>query len=582
MEKERRQFDLSHQVGTKASPERNFPRRGLIDDLRCIVFQADAETLEFTYVSRGAEKILGYPLDAWFSFPPFWLQRLVHPDDREGVEEKLRAIVREGRDDELLFRGVREDDSMVWLRATVDLQKDEEGKVECLGGFMMNVTEERQTEELLRRSEERLHLALDAARMGVWDWHVQSSSIYWSDQVYSLHGLAPEDFDGTFESYMRVIDRIHPDDSDHAQEVIRQALVTGEEYGIEYRVRINGGGNRWLFAKGRIYFDEDSSPARVSGTVHDITPQKQAEAALKELTATLEQRVHERTSELEKANAQLKAEVSERARAEAELERTNTALVQSNRELQDFAYVASHDLQEPLRKITTFADLLVLEYEEQLDNEGIEHLERIRDSGQRMRTLINALLEFSRVKTKAKPFARTDLNEVVRRVIDDLEIRIAETEGKVDVDELPSIDADPTQMRQLFQNLIGNALKFRKRSVPPAIRVYAEDSPAGTGAEGFCRIFIEDNGIGFEQQYADRIFAPFQRLHVRSEYEGTGIGLAICRRIVERHHGDISVTSEPGIGSCFMITLPVRQEDHNDQAGNNNDVDPEDGGVILS
>jgi signal transduction histidine kinase len=176
----------------------------------------------------------------------------------------------------------------------------------------------------------------------------------------------------------------------------------------------------------------------------------------------------------------------------------------------------------------------------------------------RMRALIDGLLTFSRVSTHTRPFVPVDLAEVAREVVDDLSVRLTRSGGRVEVGDLPTIDADPTQMRQLLQNLIGNALKFHRPEEPPVVRVYGR-GPDGPADDGRCQILVEDHGIGFEEKYLDRIFLPFQRLHGRGEYEGTGMGLAICRRIVERHGGTLTARSVPEQGSTFIATLPVRQ-----------------------
>ena len=232
-------------------------------------------------------------------------------------------------------------------------------------------------------------------------------------------------------------------------------------------------------------------------------------------------------------------------------------LEQSNRELQDFAAVASHDLQEPLRKVQAFGERLKTVCGEALDAQGRDYLDRMLNASQRMQTLIQDLLRFARVTSQAHPFSPVDLAQVAREVLSDLEVRISETNARVEVGYLPSIQADAMQMRQLLQNLIGNALKFRQIGTPPVIRVYAEEASVQPDADGMFRLVVQDNGIGFEEKYLDRIFTVFQRLHGRAEYEGTGVGLAICRKIAQRHGGEITATSSPGQGACFRVALPL-------------------------
>jgi signal transduction histidine kinase len=246
--------------------------------------------------------------------------------------------------------------------------------------------------------------------------------------------------------------------------------------------------------------------------------------------------------------------------AETMLEYTRK-LERSNRELADFAYVASHDLQEPLRKIEAFGDRLVKKYAADLPEEGRMFVNRMQSAAERMRLLISDLLSYSRITTNANPFTRVDLSEVVAGVLSDLQIRIEESNATVNVGTLPKLECDAMQMRQLFQNLIGNALKFRKPNEVPVVNVDAELQDAhGLAHPGpAVAIRISDNGIGFDNQFKEQIFTIFQRLHSRNEYEGTGIGLATCRKIVERHQGMIAATGEPGQGSTFIITIPLYQ-----------------------
>lgn len=261
-------------------------------------------------------------------------------------------------------------------------------------------------------------------------------------------------------------------------------------------------------------------------------------------------------AQLLEANEQLEARVRRRTE---QLEATNESLRRSNQELQDFAYVASHDLQEPLRKIQAFGNLLQDEYGPQL-GEGDEYVKRIRNAAARMSALIEDLLSFSRVTTKARPFVEVDLNVIVSEVLNDLEMRIDDTHAEIKVSKLPVIMADPMQMRQLIQNLVGNALKFSKPETTPEVSIYVKSAKRG-GKIYQHTLYVEDNGIGFDEKYLDRIFAVFQRLHTKDSYQGTGIGLAICRKITERHGGTIAAKSTPDVGSTFIVTLPVKDKE---------------------
>jgi chemotaxis family two-component system sensor kinase Cph1 len=264
----------------------------------------------------------------------------------------------------------------------------------------------------------------------------------------------------------------------------------------------------------------------------DITERKRLEEELRRSRDELELRVKERTAELER----------------------------SNRALQDFAFIASHDLQEPLRKIRTFGGLIVADSGEALTEKSRDFLGRMQRAAERMQELLRSLLDYSRVATHGEPFKETDLNRSVEAALSNLEVLIQDKKGEVEVEALPSLEADPNQMIRLFQNLIANALKFNGTNRSPFIKISA-GSVKGTGGAEAYRIFVEDNGIGFNEKYLDKVFAPFERLHGRSEYEGVGMGLAICRKIVERHGGEITAQSELGKGSTFIVTLPAKHQE---------------------
>jgi signal transduction histidine kinase len=269
-------------------------------------------------------------------------------------------------------------------------------------------------------------------------------------------------------------------------------------------------------------------------------------------------RLYKQTKELNDIKLNLEQKVEERT---AELQEANKELETSNAELQQYAFIASHDLQEPLRKIITFSQILNERFA--ANNETSQYIKRIVTSSERMRTLINDLLNYSKLSSTPE-FIKTPLNLVIQDTIADLEVSIKEAGGKIVVDQLPTIKIIPDQMRQVFQNIISNAIKFSKPGIPPLIKIQndftsekSSESKASPNGN-YCRIYISDNGIGFNEQYRDKIFAMFQRLHTKTEYEGTGIGLSIVKKIIEKHDGIVTARSKEGEGATFIIVLPLK------------------------
>jgi signal transduction histidine kinase len=276
---------------------------------------------------------------------------------------------------------------------------------------------------------------------------------------------------------------------------------------------------------------------------------------------------------LKAINKSLENEIKERKASEDKVKELNRQMLENivrlesaNKDLDRFAFMASHDLQEPLRKIRLFSDMLHAKYKGILDSDANVHISRIQKSVERMQSLIKDILTFSRISNEKESFEKTDLNTLVQEVLNDLESNLQEKKAQVNLGSLPSIEANPGLIRPLFSNLLGNALKYSRKDVNPVINIRSEINMMANGngvkknqPNRYCKIYIEDNGIGFEQEYAEQIFDMFKRLHVSNEFEGTGIGLALCKKIVEKHHGFISARSKVNHGSTFIVSLPMVQ-----------------------
>ncbi len=296
----------------------------------------------------------------------------------------------------------------------------------------------------------------------------------------------------------------------------------------------------------------DDEKTALTMVMTDISERKRAEEELRRAHDELDARVRQRTKELMEANKALQNEIAERGRAEDSLKEAVVNLEHSNRELEQFAYIASHDLQEPLRTVASYVELLGLRYKGKLDEKADRYITFAVEGANRMSALINDLLAYSRAGTTGTVIGAVNTSSLLTRATAGLRRAIKESGTLITADDLPVVQGDETQLARLFQNLIGNAIKFRKPGVPPRIRVSAEQN------NGHWVFGVQDNGIGIERRFYDRIFTIFQRLHTREEYPGTGVGLAICKRIVERHGGRIWVESKPGEGSTFYFTLPVK------------------------
>lgn len=463
-----------------------------------------------------------------------WLET-VHPNDLPLVERAVREAALNGTELNAEWRVCTADGTERWLMSRGQPERDGEGKVARFLGIVMDMTERKRVEGELRESQSRLDLALRSAHMGVWHWDIIENRRWFDDQVCRLLGIDPAKFTGTVEEFFNAV---HPDDRTAVREALARAIELDGTYETEYRVVHTDGTIPHIEARGRVVRDDNGQPVRLNGILWDITERKEMEAGLLQSRDELEVRVQERTAELQMTNRAFKEYA-------VKLERLNE-------ELRDFAFIASHDLQEPVRKIQVLGDMLVKKSGPRLDEGGRDCAMRMARSARQMGGLIQSLLEYSRLTTRFVPLEQIDLSCVVKEVIEDVKPALDRIEGQIEVGVLPVIKADGAQMRHLLKHLIENSIKFSKKDEASMIKVY------GQCTKDNIRITVEDNGIGFDEAYIDRIFRPFQQLHQRKgQYDGTGMGLAICRKIVELHGGTITARSTSGVGSTFSVSLPV-------------------------
>lgn len=371
--------------------------------------------------------------------------------------------------------------------------------------------------------------------------------LLWSEEHSLLFGIDPKA--GMRPTFKLFLELVHADDRSRIEHILEKAIRERAGFDCEYRITLFDGRTKHVQGVGKPIVKESGAIDDYIGTTMDITARKQAEEALRAAHDALEKRVQERTFELKESNQRLELEIVERKRTEAVLARRSQELARSNAELEQLAYIASHDLQEPLRMVASYLQLIERRYQDRLDADGHEFIGYAVNGAHRMQALIDDLLTYSRIGTRGKPMQPTDCAKVVETALQSLRIVIAETDARITCSGLPTVTGDEIQLTQLFQNLIANAIKFR-RNCRPEINILAQSD------EGFWRISVQDNGIGIDPEYFSRIFDMFQRLHGSSAYPGNGIGPAICRKIVERHGGRIWVESVPGTGSTFVFTLP--------------------------
>jgi len=434
-----------------------------------------------------------------------------------------------------------------WIHVIKAPVKDENGNYIGILGISLDITEIKRKANLLKDREQRLKETESIGQIGNWEWNIETNEWLWSDEIYRIFGLNPREFGANLEGFLK---SVHPEDRDMVKNSIDGALYRKKPYSIGHRIVLPDGSVREVHENAKVFFNDIGKPIRMLGTVQDLTERKKTEEELKKHQDHFEELVKEHTAGIEDLNIQLKKELAERKRTEEKLKQSLEELERSNKDLEQFAYAASHDMQEPLRMVASYTQPLEKRYKDNLDNDAKDFIKYASDGATRMQKLINGLLSYSRIQTRGKPFRPIDCASVVDQAIANLQIHIEETQAIIERDDLPTVDADEMQLIRLFQNLIDNALKFHGTEVP---RIQISASHLGNK----WMLSVSDNGIGIDSKYKDRIFIIFQRLHGEEEYPGTGMGLAICKRIVERHGGQIWIDSDPGKGSTFYFTIPA-------------------------
>ena len=482
-------FQRRQSEKTLESTEQKF--RQMAENIHEVFWMSSADLSEVLYISPAYQQIWGRTCESLYTNPKSFLEA-IHPEDRERVIANLQQNIKTEFDIE--YRIIWQDGTVRWIWDRSVPIYNQVGEVYRRAGIAQDISDRKQAEQKIR-FQSRL---LDAVEQAVIATDLEGNIIYWNHYAEVLYGWSAAEVMGRL-----VVDVVPAATTKEQAAKLMSRLQVGESWSGEFLVQRRDGTTFPAMVFDSPIYNEQGSLIGIVGVSVDIT---------------------------------------ERKRAEEELQR-------SNAELQQFAYVASHDLQEPLRMVSSYTQLLAECYQGQLDAQADKFIAFATEGATRMQQLLEDLLDYSRVSRRPQPFEPINCTTILKDVLTDLAVTMQESSAVVTADSLPTVLGDRTQLRQLLQNLISNAIKFR-REEPPLVHISAEPQ------EDFWLFTVRDNGIGIDPQFAERIFVLFQRLHSRQEYPGTGIGLAICKKIVERHAGRIWVESHLGEGSTFYFTLP--------------------------
>lgn len=490
-------------------------------------WQWDAQTGKVSW-SDGMFRILGYDRESTLPkvTDDFYLRHLEFDEAAQFREFRSRAIA-DKTPFEYTYRITTNDKRSRVITTKMKFVYDENGQVVKGVGFNRDVTEKTQMLRDLMHYKKMVEQKEEFLNIGTWDLDLKTNQLMMSDGMLRLIGLVP----GQSVTASKLLSFYHlyliAPDNRKAGDAVTPGDMHEEIYIRQSSITTGAGESKTLETFGKVQRDSSGAAVKIAGITHDVTKLKQYEQ---------------------------------------ELEIKVDELNRSNHELEEFAYVASHDLQEPLRKISTFGERLQTRFGDQLSEEGTAYLNRILASAENMRVLINNLLDFSRVTRMQHAFVKTDIRQVILQVLEELDLSIEDSHAMIDLQAMPEIDVIPEQIKQVFRNLLTNALKFQRGGVPLHISISSQvlnreekEKYKLRQSKKYHKFIVTDNGIGFEEEYAERIFLLFQRLHGKADYPGSGIGLAICRKIADNHHGMISASSQPGNGAAFTIILPDTQ-----------------------
>ena len=510
------------------------------------IWNMDPQTGEI-YFDKRCRELYGNPSEDTLHFES--LLNYIHFEDREKVTEAIADALDPDKRSvyNIRYRTIGATDKKLrWLHCTGQAYFDANGKPHRFAGVSRNLTEAVVSRERVAWADQQAAMTIEGSGAGSFLVNPVTDELVYSPSMARI--LTGESGKNVTRDIF--IDHIHPDDVEIRTQAYQNAGKTGD-LNFEARFIWDDGSVHWIRVIGKYLQESSGKNTSLSGIVMDITDRIESENRLRaseeryrQLASELEVRVQERTEELHQANQEL---------------------LNSNNNLQQFAYAASHDMQEPLRKIQSFSSRLQTVYSNLLDENGAFMLNRIQDATKRMSSMIDDLLAFSRLTTRDSSFEAVAMDKIITAVIADLEVSIEEQHSEIKVGPLPVLWGNASQLTQLMQNLLSNAIKYRKQDVHSVIEIQSREAsneeiaglPRLLSDRAYVRLEVRDNGIGFDEKYLDRIFQMFQRLHGRGEFSGSGIGLSLCKKVVENHHGYITAKSEIGKGSEFIVYLPL-------------------------
>jgi PAS domain S-box-containing protein len=508
----------------EAGESRNAFDEKIADFFPAIIYIYDVDTKHISFLNRKVHDFLG------FSYEDIGgdLNELIFKEDIELVQHELEKFYALQNNDSYCFNCRLNHKEGYWryfrTHGTV-MRRAETGQPASFLFIAQDITDFRKSEEEVKAVRSLIEETEELLQLGSWTYTIADQKITWTKGLYQL--LEFEEDDRPDIIYDFYVDLVSAEDIASFEHALQDAISTKSGFEQEYQVKTRTGATKIVSTKAKVVTNTDGDAIKVVGITRDITRLRNFER--------------------------------DRDRSIRELNR-------SNKELEEFAYIASHDLQEPIRKISTFGERLKAKFIDKLGPDGGLYLERIMASAENMRMLIDNLLEFSRTSRSSYAFEWINLQDIIANVKTDLELKIEETNASIVTSALPRLEAVASEMKQLFNNLLSNAIKFRKPAIAPVIKITSSKASKTEKEEHhlpvdkeFFKLQVSDNGIGFEEEYADRIFQIFQRLHGKAEYPGSGIGLAICKKIIDNHNGIMYAESKPDSGATFVVILPEKQ-----------------------